>query len=565
MKTEEIALSRVVENEENPRTITTERFQKLVKSLLVFPRMLTLRPIVVDETMTVLGGNMRLKALKRCVTMDEDSIRDILKEDGRFTKGEISNLMKYWMGWRKNPTATIVNATDLTEAQKKEFIIKDNVGFGDWDTEALANQFSDQPLTDWAIPQWILGMAEIDNEQKQGGETPTEGEGAPKPSLVDKFVVPPFSILDTRQGYWVERKKQWRNIVSSKDIGASREQTLVRSKEMRYKELYSKSEKFRKEKGISFDEYLENYVSPEEKAKADRSVLAQGTSLFDPVLAEIIMRWFCKPHGKIIDPFGGEQTKGVVAGTLGYDYQAVEIRKEQVDINTEATKDYGSVKYFCGDSNNIGQIIKDSDFDLCFTSPPYYDLEVYSKEDMSALGTYEEFMSQYENIFRQCVDKMKDGSFLVVKIGEVRNKKNGEYRNFVGDNISTFLRLGLHYYNELILIEQVASRCLRADGGMKSRKTQKCHQNVLVFYKGEMDEIKKTFEDMRQPEKMHTNVLVFYKGDPKHVQDHFQPIEYNEEEAQQLADTFNSVAPPAADEEEQPVEEGGQNDEGTDD
>ena len=381
---------------------------------------------------------------------------------------------------------------------------------------------------------------------------------------MDKFVVPPFSILDTRQGYWVERKKQWRAIVSSKDIGASREQTLVRSKEMRYKELYSKSEKFRKEKGITFDEYLDNYVSPEEKAKADRSVLAQGTSLFDPVLAEIIMRWFCKPHGKIIDPFGGEQTKGVVAGTLGYDYQAVEIRKEQVDINTETTKDYGSVKYFCGDSNNIGQIIKDNDFDLCFTSPPYYDLEVYSKEDMSALGTYEEFMSQYENIFKQCVDKMKDGSFLVVKIGEVRNKKNGEYRNFVGDNISTFLRLGLHYYNELILIEQVASRCLRADGGMKSRKTQKCHQNVLVFYKGEMDEIKKTFEEMRMPEKMHTNVLVFYKGDPKHVQDHFQPIEYNEEEAQQLADTFNSVAPPAG-EEEQSAEEGGQSDEDTDD
>lgn len=78
-----------------------------------------------------------------------------------------------------------------------------------------------------------------------------------------------------------------------------------------------------------------------------------------------------------------------------------------------------------------------------------------------------------------------------------------------------------------------------------------------------MDEIKKTFEDMRMPEKMHSNVLVFYKGDPKHVQDHFQPIEYNEEEAQQLADTFNSVAP--AGEEEQPAEEGGQSDEGTDD
>lgn len=564
MKTEEIALSRVSENEANPRTITEANFQKLVKSILVFPKMLQLRPIVVDETYKALGGNMRTRALCHIVSMTPEAIMYVLDTDQRLTDAEKLAIANYWSQWKEQPTATIVKASDLTEAQKKEFIIKDNAGFGDWDTEALANQFGDQPLTDWAIPQWILGMAGINNEQKEGGDTPTEGEGAPKPSLVDKFVVPPFSILDTRQGYWVERKKQWRAIVSSKDIGASREQTLVRSKEMRYKELYSKSEKFRKEKGISFDEYLENYVSPEEKAKSDRSVLAQGTSLFDPVLAEIIMRWFCKPHGKIIDPFGGEQTKGVVAGTLGYDYQAVEIRKEQVDINTEATKDYGSVKYFCGDSNNIGQIIKDSDFDLCFTSPPYYDLEVYSKEDMSALGTYEEFMSQYENIFKQCVDKMKDGSFLVVKIGEVRNKKNGEYRNFVGDNISTFLRLGLHYYNELILIEQVASRCLRADGGMKSRKTQKCHQNVLVFYKGEMDEIKKTFEDMRQPEKMHTNVLVFYKGDPKHVQDHFQPIEYNEEEAQQLADTFNSVAPPAG-EEEQPAEEGGQSDEGTDD
>lgn len=167
MKTEEIALSRLVENKENPRSITTERFQKLVKSLLVFPRMLTLRPIVVDETMTILGGNMRLKALKHCVTMDEDSIRDILKEDGRFTKGEISNLMKYWMGWRKTPTATIVNATDLTEAQKKEFIIKDNVGFGDWDTNMLANAWNTDFLKDWGMEDWQLEGKKPADEQNE--------------------------------------------------------------------------------------------------------------------------------------------------------------------------------------------------------------------------------------------------------------------------------------------------------------------------------------------------------------------------------------------------------------
>lgn len=174
METKEIALSRLVENKENPRTITTEKFQKLVKSLLVFPRMLTLRPIVVDETMTVLGGNMRLKALKHCVTMDEDSIRDILKEDGRFTKGEISNLMKYWMGWRKNPTATIVDATDLTEEQKKEFIIKDNVGFGDWDTNELANKWDTDMLQDWGVDFFnnydIRGFFDEDDKSNENEE-----------------------------------------------------------------------------------------------------------------------------------------------------------------------------------------------------------------------------------------------------------------------------------------------------------------------------------------------------------------------------------------------------------
>jgi hypothetical protein len=71
MKTEEIALSRVSENEANPREISQANFQKLVQSIIVFPRMLTLRPIVVDETFHALGGNMRLKALQHIVTMDE--------------------------------------------------------------------------------------------------------------------------------------------------------------------------------------------------------------------------------------------------------------------------------------------------------------------------------------------------------------------------------------------------------------------------------------------------------------------------------------------------------------
>lgn len=173
MKTEEIALSRVVENEENPRTITTEKFQKLVKSLLVFPRMLTLRPIVVDETMTVLGGNMRLRALKHIVSMDWDTLRFTISDGDKFTQGEVDALLKYWEGWRKKPVATIVNATDLTEAQKKEFIIKDNVGFGDWDTNMLANSWNTDLLKDWGMEDWQLAGF----EEKKDDKLPEELQG----------------------------------------------------------------------------------------------------------------------------------------------------------------------------------------------------------------------------------------------------------------------------------------------------------------------------------------------------------------------------------------------------
>lgn len=183
MKTEEIALSRITENEENPRTITTEKFQKLVKSILVFPRMLTLRPIVVDETFKVLGGNMRLKALRHITTMQEDGILAKLEEDTRLTEAERNLDIAYWRLWQKKPTATIVKADDLTEAQKREFIIKDNVGFGDWDTNMLANQWNTDLLKDWGLQDWQLqgfGGNSSDNtelsddEDDEGEDTATE-------------------------------------------------------------------------------------------------------------------------------------------------------------------------------------------------------------------------------------------------------------------------------------------------------------------------------------------------------------------------------------------------------
>lgn len=174
MKTEEVVLSRIAENENNPRTISEEKFRKLVKSVLVFPRMLALRPIVVDETMTVLGGNMRLKALRHILEMDADAVRTVIAENDKFTELETANLGSYWDGWRKKPTAIIVKADDLTEEQKREFIIKDNVGFGEWDIDMLANQWDVDVLQDWGLDGWQLGMGA--DSECEGGQGKPAGQ-----------------------------------------------------------------------------------------------------------------------------------------------------------------------------------------------------------------------------------------------------------------------------------------------------------------------------------------------------------------------------------------------------
>lgn len=489
MKTEIVKLSQIQVNGANPRTITNEKFDKLINSILVLPKMLELRPIVVDDTFVALGGNMRYRALVAIEGMDVEELAQRLaglRDYQKKTEAEKQRLVEYWGEWKTKPTAPIIKASELSEDERKEFIIKDNVGFGDWDMDALANDWNAEDLDSWGLDVW----QDNDGSHGDGGN----GDNSPaNASLNDRFIVPPFSVLDTRKGYWQARKKMWRSKVTSVDIGGSREDTLIQSPEIKYKDLYQRTRKHREELGISFREYLDKYVPDDVKEREASKVLAQGTSLFDPVLAEIVMRWFCPPDGSILDPFGGEQTKGIVAGVLGLKYRGCEIRPDQVSLNSEACKDYPNVQYHCGDSNNIAEIITDRGFDLCFTSPPYYDLEVYSKEDMSALGTYGEFMAQYENIFRQCVDMLSDGAFLVVKIGEIRNKQTGAYRNFVGDNIAMFMRLGLTYYNEIIMVETGASIALRASRYMDSRKVAKMHQNILVFYKGNLKDIKKKY------------------------------------------------------------------------
>jgi ParB-like chromosome segregation protein Spo0J len=117
MKTEIVSIKKVHLSPTNPRIIKDHKFRKLVQSIKEFPEMLQMRPIVVDENMVVLGGNMRLRACHEA-------------------------------GLTEVP---IIRATQLTENQKKEFVIKDNSSFGEWDWDLLANEWDINELDQWGL------------------------------------------------------------------------------------------------------------------------------------------------------------------------------------------------------------------------------------------------------------------------------------------------------------------------------------------------------------------------------------------------------------------------------
>lgn len=156
-KTELIPLAELKPNEANPRSITDDKFNKLVDSLLVFPRMLELRPLVIDVQNVVLGGNMRLRALDAISQMSEEEISGRLSKIKGFRskpKTEKEAIVNHWRTFLDKPSAVAVSASGLSDEQVKEFIIKDNVGFGSWDWDELGNTWDSDDLAEWGLDVW---------------------------------------------------------------------------------------------------------------------------------------------------------------------------------------------------------------------------------------------------------------------------------------------------------------------------------------------------------------------------------------------------------------------------
>jgi len=284
-----------------------------------------------------------------------------------------------------------------------------------------------------------------------GDEIQQEGRG----ELQKKFTIPPFSVLNAREGIWQERKRAWLALGIQSEVG-------------RNDGLMLKSTGF----------------LAEEIAKR-----GGGTSVFDPVLCELAYTWFCPPGGQIIDPFAGGSVRGIVAHKLGYKYWGCDLRAEQIKANNMQGRaicaDSGPV-WVCGDAMDKLPLLPDEYADFVFTCPPYGNLEVYSDDerDLSNME-YHTFIANYKRIILRACKKLKNNRFAAIVVGDFRDKK-GNYRNFVSDTISAFKEQGLHLYNEVVLVTAIGSLPIRITKQFEaSRKIGKTHQNLLVFVKGD--------------------------------------------------------------------------------
>lgn len=353
---------------------------------------------------------------------------------------------------------------------------------------------------------------------------------AAKASLFDRFIIPPFSVLDARQGYWQKRKRQWldlgmgygvrategsdngfREKLETRDggnfFGHGEQGSGKRGDIQRYKN------KRKQEAGIGISTQVEqikgfkpgkcfNMGMDGEDAEADENK-RYSTPVFDPVLCELMFRWFCPPQGHIVDPFAGTALSGIVATKLGRRFTGIDINPQQIDQNRVerdglcSEEECERLEWLHGDSAEAVEILTELDIDtagnggqcdLLFSCPPYGDLVRYSDDprDISTINDYNKFIGMYSTIIRETCKCLRDDRFAVYVIGDFRDPKTGAYRGFIGDTVAAHRAAGLELYNDMVLVTAIGSLPLRVGKQFTgSRKVGKSHQNVLVFVKGD--------------------------------------------------------------------------------
>ena len=301
-------------------------------------------------------------------------------------------------------------------------------------------------------------------------------QAIPSNLLKDKYGWPPFSVINTISHDWQRRKDEWEVLFHDSTVGRDVKR---------------------------YNATPTNTFS----ARGADAKQAESVSEFDPYLAELMYRWFSREGDTILDPFAGGCVRGVVASVLGKEYYGIDLNPSQVLANKDQIADLqerytnlaGFAKYLCADADECLHLFPEAD--MIFTCPPYYNLEQYTNDprDLSRQPSYEQFREKYASILYRATQKLKDNSFFVIVVSEVREEPRGiEKSNFVGlvpDTIHILRdKCGLSYYNEIIVMNNIGSLPIRAPKYFdQSRKIGRMHQNCLVFYKGDLRAIEEKF------------------------------------------------------------------------
>lgn len=294
-------------------------------------------------------------------------------------------------------------------------------------------------------------------------------------SLNDKYLIPPFSVIDTVKGYFLDRKNKWLSLGIKSEVGRD-------AKANAEIHTFSKSKEVMEGKNL------------------DGNVTDMGVSIFNPVICEIMYRWFCLPGGTIIDPFAGGSVRGIVAGFLGYKYTGVDLRQVQVDANYANLAEIDGVdmqpKWICDDSLNIGDHVAAETQDMLFTCPPYFNLEKYSNDPRDISNMPQDgFAEVYGKIIARACATLKENRFAAVVIGDVRDD-DGCYIDFHGITVSAFRAAGLKLYNEFIIKNAIGTGAMRHAQFANGRKNIKTHQTILVFFKGDPANIRSIYPEL---------------------------------------------------------------------
>ncbi len=420
----------------------------------------------------------------------------------------------------------------------------------------------------------------LDDLARQNDIDLTSRPATDRPSLADRFLVPPFSVLDTRQGYWRARRAQWLALGIQSELGrgddiqgsgansayngssAWADDRGPRRRAVGYRahgvaatadpqsqqgltdkalegrdDLYGQAARRlgraspsgslkpaasgrdadghllggdgrgRPIRGLAraFGQDLmrgEHIVGARPSARATVSQNpdgtlhyepsnngegVNGTSIFDPVLCELVYRWFMPAGGSVLDPFAGGSVRGIVATVLGHAYTGVDLSAAQVAANEPQAARLGlSPQWVVGDSRDLPTLLPQAECDLVFTCPPYYNLEVYSDDpaDLSNAADYAAFLADYRVILVHSWERLREDRYMVLVVSEVRERSH--YVSLVADTVNVVRDMGGRLYNEAVLINSAGSLPIRVGRQFGVTRTLgRMHQNVLVFAKGD--------------------------------------------------------------------------------